>query len=62
MLIGFAAIVMALAGWELYAGICYLFIPVLIYLNELRFTKERKKIARNSKELIPEIIFPANEF
>ena len=50
MLIGFAAIVMALAGWELYAGICYLFIPVLIYLNELRFTKERKKDSKKQQK------------
>ena len=50
VLIGFAAIVMALAGWELYAGICYLFIPVLIYLNELRFTKERKKDCKKQQK------------
>ncbi|MBK8142993.1 MAG: hypothetical protein IPK57_19815 [Chitinophagaceae bacterium] len=49
VLIGFAAIVMALAGWELYAGICYLFIPVFLFLNELRFKKERKKDSKKQQ-------------
>ncbi len=49
VLIGFTAIVMALAGWELYAGICYLFIPVFLFLNELRFKKERKKDSKKQQ-------------
>jgi uncharacterized membrane protein len=37
--IGVAAIFMALAGLESIAGICYLFIPVLLILNEKLFKK-----------------------
>jgi len=39
LFIGVAAIVMALAGMENIAGICYLFIPVLLILNEKLFKK-----------------------
>ena len=37
--IGMAAIIMAFAGLESIAGICYLFIPVLLILNEKLFKK-----------------------
>lgn len=42
-LIGVVAFLMALAGTELSAGICYLFIPVVLFVNEQLFRHQLKK-------------------
>ncbi|HEX4875843.1 MAG TPA: TMEM175 family protein [Chitinophagaceae bacterium] len=43
VVVGAVAILMALLSWERMAGLCYLFIPVLLYLNEILFKKSLKK-------------------
>ncbi len=41
--IGFSAILFAAMGYPLLAGICYLFIPVVLILNRWGFKREIKK-------------------
>ena len=39
-LTGLVAILFALIGWELVSGLCYLFIPVLLFINNRLFAKQ----------------------
>ena len=44
-IIGFTAIIMALAGAEFLAGVCYLFIPFVLIINERIFKSGLKKLS-----------------
>jgi uncharacterized membrane protein len=43
-LIGLLALCFAYFGWEMLSGICYLFIPVLLFVNQYMFKSSLKKI------------------
>jgi hypothetical protein len=47
-LIGLAAIFLAWQGLELLAGVCYLFIPVVLLVNQFIFKRAYKKLAKMS--------------
>jgi len=46
MMVGLAASIFALLGWPVAAGICFLFIPVLLLLNGRRFHNMEKRLPK----------------
>jgi hypothetical protein len=42
-LVAVASIVLALSGAEFLSGICYLFIPLLLFINQQLFKRQLKK-------------------
>ena len=46
--IGLAAILSAIAGWDILSGICYLFIPVILIFLNLIYTRKEKLAAEKN--------------